>query len=92
MAAATAAASGGMVSSDPSMNSEMPKEKSPDSNCTTQHKKRCKVAGPRTKKKLQFDDFIVSLSKNSSFHRVFPQDERDAAILLMALSCGLVRS
>lgn len=92
MAAATAAASGGMVSSDPSMNSEMPKEKSPDSNCTTQYKKKCKVAGPRTKKQLQFDDFIVSLSKNSSFHQVFPQDERDAAILLMALSCGLVRS
>ncbi|KAL7598155.1 hypothetical protein Lser_V15G25586 [Lactuca serriola] len=34
------------------------------------------------------EEFLVSLSKNLSFHRVFPQDEKEAAILLMALSCG----
>ncbi|KAI3754191.1 hypothetical protein L1987_53969 [Smallanthus sonchifolius] len=28
------------------------------------------------------------LSKNLAFHRLFPQDEKEAAILLMALSCG----
>ncbi|XAR53435.1 hypothetical protein NMG60_11021986 [Bertholletia excelsa] len=43
-----------------------------------------------SKKKLCFEDFLVRLSKNQAFHRVFPQDEKEAAILLMALSCGLV--
>lgn len=42
------------------------------------------------KKKNVFEDFLLSLSENLSFHRVFPQDEKEAAILLMALSCGLV--
>lgn len=41
-------------------------------------------------KKLCFEDFLGSLSKNLAFHRVFPQDEKEAAILLMALSCGIV--
>ncbi|XP_073132553.1 uncharacterized protein [Henckelia pumila] len=42
-------------------------------------------------KKLEFEDFLIKVSKNSSnFQRVFPQDEKDAAILLMALSSGLV--
>ncbi|KAL8265539.1 hypothetical protein R6Q59_023669 [Mikania micrantha] len=36
------------------------------------------------------EEFLVSLSKNLAFHRVFPQDEKEAAILLMALSCGYV--
>ncbi|KAI3805680.1 hypothetical protein L1987_28266 [Smallanthus sonchifolius] len=34
------------------------------------------------------EEFLVSLSKNLAFHCVFPQDEKEAAILLMALSCG----
>ncbi|KAK9071223.1 hypothetical protein SSX86_009791 [Deinandra increscens subsp. villosa] len=34
------------------------------------------------------EEFLVSLSKNLSFYHVFPQDEKEAAILLMALSCG----
>ncbi|XXG64237.1 hypothetical protein AAC387_Pa05g2239 [Persea americana] len=90
--ALAAAANGGLVPTDPSMNRKVQKEKRLESNCTSQYNKRCKVAGPGTKKKLRFDDFTISLSKNSAFHRVFPQDERDAAILLMALSYGLVRS
>lgn len=55
-------------------------------------KKHCKItAGPSNdKKKLGFEDFLINLSKNSAFNQVFPQDEKDAAILLMALSCGLV--
>ncbi|XP_076917842.1 uncharacterized protein LOC143607999 [Bidens hawaiensis] len=36
------------------------------------------------------EEFLVSLSKNLAFHCVFPQDEKEAAILLMALSCGYV--
>ena len=60
-----------------------------------QFKKRSKLATNSTPshgltKKLCFEDFLINLSKNSAFHRVFPQDEKDAAILLMALSCGLV--
>ncbi|CAN6457157.1 unnamed protein product [Victoria cruziana] len=35
-------------------------------------------------------DFSVELSKAKPFKRVFPEDEEQAAILLMALSCGLV--
>ena len=58
-----------------------------------QFKKRSKLATTTPShgltKKLCFEDFLISLSKNSSFQRVFPQDEKDAAILLMALSCGL---
>lgn len=41
-------------------------------------------------KNPRFEDFYINLSKNLAFHRVFPQDEKEAAILLMALSCGLV--
>ncbi|XP_058069250.1 putative GATA transcription factor 22 [Magnolia sinica] len=90
MAAAAAAAGNGgvMVADISSVTSKVRKEKGSD--CTAQHRKRCKLVGPRTKKKLRFDDFRISLSKNSAFHQVFPQDEKEAAILLMALSCGLV--
>ncbi|KAH0735769.1 hypothetical protein KY285_011476 [Solanum tuberosum] len=42
------------------------------------------------KKNLCFEDFFVNLSNNLAIHRVFPQDEKEAAILLMALSSGLV--
>lgn len=87
-----AAANGGLVPTDPLINRKVQKERPLESDCTAQYSKRCKVAEPRTKKKLRFDDFTISLSKNSAFHSVFPQDERDAAILLMALSYGLVRS
>ncbi|XP_073158351.1 GATA transcription factor 21-like [Henckelia pumila] len=43
------------------------------------------------KKKLgNFEDMLMKLSKSLRFHSVFPEDEKDAAILLMALSSGLV--
>ncbi|KAL5698756.1 hypothetical protein ACHQM5_029750 [Ranunculus cassubicifolius] len=51
-------------------------------------KKRCKPSG-QNQKKLCFEDFVINLSKNSAYQQVFPQDEKEAAILLMALSCGL---
>lgn len=41
----------------------------------------------------RFEDLALSLiSKNNSanFQRVFPQDEEEAALLLMALSCGFI--
>ncbi|XP_076889184.1 GATA transcription factor 21-like [Bidens hawaiensis] len=34
------------------------------------------------------EEYLVRLSKNLAFYHVFPQDEKEAAILLMALSCG----
>ncbi|KAG6414331.1 hypothetical protein SASPL_127051 [Salvia splendens] len=58
-------------------------------------KQRCKVGGggsstsTATGKKMDFEDF---LSHKLAIHRVFPQDENEAAILLMALSSGLVHA
>ncbi|XP_010539131.1 PREDICTED: GATA transcription factor 21 [Tarenaya hassleriana] len=40
--------------------------------------------------KFGFDDLTIILSKSSAFQQVFPQDEKEAAILLMALSYGMV--
>ncbi|KAJ4875348.1 GATA transcription factor 21 [Raphanus sativus] len=40
--------------------------------------------------KLCFDDLTIMLSKNAAYQQVFPQDEKEAAILLMALSHGMV--
>ncbi|CAA0834963.1 Putative GATA transcription factor 22 [Striga hermonthica] len=59
-------------------------------------KKRCNIATSEagsqsdSQKKIGFEDFLISLSKNLSYHHVFPEDEKDAAILLIALSSGLV--
>ncbi|XP_039122623.1 GATA transcription factor 23-like isoform X2 [Dioscorea cayenensis subsp. rotundata] len=37
--------------------------------------------------------FKITTTENSAFHpRLLPQDEKEAAILLMALSCGLLHS
>lgn len=65
-----------------------------------QFRKRCKLTNTAepsqnvhaVQKKNGFEDFLFNLSENLAFHRVFPQDEKEAAILLMALSCGLVHS
>ncbi|KAH7851511.1 hypothetical protein Vadar_012688 [Vaccinium darrowii] len=58
----------------------------------SQYKKRSKLATPKShgRKKLCLEDFLISLTKNLAIQQVFPQDEKEAAILLMALSCGLV--
>ncbi|KAG6497265.1 GATA transcription factor 21-like [Zingiber officinale] len=60
-------------------------------------KKRCKVnitaSPPRPPpKKLCFDDAALKASNSTVIKKVFPQEERDAAVLLMALSCGIIRS
>ncbi|KAL7133167.1 hypothetical protein ABFS83_12G121800 [Erythranthe nasuta] len=71
---------------------------------SSQVKKRCKTTPPvdaessltdessNKKKKIgnKLEEFLINLSNNLSFHRMFPEDEKDAAILLMALSSGLV--
>ncbi|KAL1554969.1 putative GATA transcription factor 22 [Salvia divinorum] len=54
-----------------------------------QLKKRCKTPAS-AQKRISFEDFLINLSENLAFHRVLPDDEKDAAILLMALSSGLV--
>lgn len=40
--------------------------------------------------KFYSDDLAIILSKSSAYQQVFPQDEKEAAILLMALSYGMV--
>ncbi|KAK9275712.1 hypothetical protein L1049_022980 [Liquidambar formosana] len=100
MAAAAAAANGTIIATDhtTSMKTKVQHKdkKSGNGHAAAQHKKRFKHAGglgsapSRGRKKICFEDFTISLSKNSAFQRVFPQDEKEAAILLMALSYGLV--
>ncbi|XP_057765866.1 GATA transcription factor 21-like isoform X2 [Salvia miltiorrhiza] len=56
-------------------------------------KKRSKLSGGSSSgKKMDFEDFLINLSNKLAIHRVFPQDEKEAAILLMALSSGLVHA
>lgn len=99
--AAAAAASAGLVPvRTPGMSNKIQKDKrSQAEDRTLPFKKRCKITGPggagssqQKKKHCLLDEFTVRLSKSSAFHQVFPQDERDAAILLMTLSCGLINS
>ncbi|XP_058727813.1 GATA transcription factor 21-like [Vicia villosa] len=49
-----------------------------------------KRKGKIGKGSTSFEDLITSLSNNFASHQVFPQDEKEAAILLMALSYGLL--
>ncbi|OIS99899.1 PREDICTED: putative GATA transcription factor 22 [Nicotiana attenuata] len=71
------------------------KEKITKVNVTLPYKKRCKF-GPSSssntapKKLCNFEDFLINLTNNLALHQIFPQDEKEAAILLMALSSGLV--
>ncbi|KAH0651787.1 hypothetical protein KY284_031699 [Solanum tuberosum] len=64
-------------------------------NHVTPFKKRCKL-GPSSSgtnnapKKHGFEDLLINLSNQLAFQQIFPQDEKEAAILLMALSSGLV--
>jgi hypothetical protein len=95
MAAAAAAANGTILAANPpSMKSKVQHKDKRSSNGSyvPKFKKKCQITTPShgRKKKLCFEDFTLSLSKNSAFQRVFPQDEKEAAILLMALSYGLV--
>ncbi|KAI3443641.1 hypothetical protein Pfo_000306 [Paulownia fortunei] len=105
MAAAAAAANGAAVASDlpPAMKIKAQHKEKMGKNChSSQLKKRCKMAAATAtpagssasggQKKLGFEDFLINLSNSLAFHRVFPEDEKDAAILLMALSSGLVHS
>lgn len=94
-----AAAANGMAEPPPGKIKVQHKEKAAKIGNASQIKKRCKstgvaaasmAVGSTQQKKICVEDFLISLSKKLSFHRVFPEDEKDAAILLMALSSGLV--
>ncbi|ONK59301.1 uncharacterized protein A4U43_C08F5040 [Asparagus officinalis] len=66
-------------------------EKRSDVDRTVPFKKRFKIVTPASsQKKIQFDDIAMSLRNKLAFHQTFPQEEKDAAILLMALSGGLI--
>ncbi|XP_042965791.1 putative GATA transcription factor 22 isoform X1 [Carya illinoinensis] len=59
-----------------------------------EYKKYCKLKCPShsemmsERKQLSFKDLALNLRNSSALGRVFPQDEAEAAILLMELSCG----
>ncbi|GER37110.1 GATA domain class transcription factor [Striga asiatica] len=95
-AAAAAAANGTTVAASDHENPAKMKIKVKYKGKNAHFKKRCKIATSEVgsqsngQKKIEFEDFLINLSKNLSYHRVFPEDEKDAAILLMALSSGLV--
>nr|XP_010925019.1 protein CYTOKININ-RESPONSIVE GATA TRANSCRIPTION FACTOR 1 [Elaeis guineensis] len=87
--AMSAAAGSGLIATNTL--SKVRKGKRTDGDHTIPNKKRCKITNTGSaQKKLQINDLLISLSDDSASHRVFPQDEKDAAILLMALSCGAV--
>ncbi|CAL9767400.1 unnamed protein product [Musa acuminata subsp. burmannicoides] len=87
---AAARGGGGLIRSDAP--TKIRKEKKPNIRRTLPFKKRCKITTASTsQKQLGVEDVEIGLSSNSAFYEVFPQDERDAATLLMALSCGLIR-
>ncbi|KAJ3691996.1 hypothetical protein LUZ60_012346 [Juncus effusus] len=93
--AALMAANGGLVPSQVHSYKVKKEKRSIEVDKSLPIKKRCKIDNPTSmasKKVITKDEIIISLNKNLGFHRVFPQDETDAAILLMALSCGLIRS
>ncbi|KAJ6802024.1 putative GATA transcription factor 22 isoform X1 [Iris pallida] len=93
-AAATAASNGGVLvpATAPKIKAAKDHERS-EVDRTVPFKKRFKMAtASSAQKKLRFDDITVGLTKKLAFHQTsaFPQEEKDAAILLMALSCGLI--
>ncbi|KAK9274398.1 hypothetical protein L1049_019212 [Liquidambar formosana] len=98
MAAAAAAANGTEIDTESSSTKTkvINKEKKSRTVHVTQYKKQCKLPAnsppDQSKKKLCFEDFALNLNKNSAFQRVFPQDEEEGAILLMALSYGLIHN
>ncbi|KAJ9183824.1 hypothetical protein P3X46_007631 [Hevea brasiliensis] len=95
MAAAQAGGANGTIFSPETagaMKTKVQNKERKKSNSHLPFKKRCKfTAQAQGRKKLCFEELSIILSKNSAFHQqVFPQDEKEAAILLMALSYGLV--
>ncbi|KAM0932695.1 putative transcription factor C2C2-GATA family [Dioscorea sansibarensis] len=72
--------------------SPLQKLKTLDRDLTVPFKKRFKISTTESTQNVSLNENTIKFSKNLPFHRGFPQDENDAAILLMALSCGLLHS
>lgn len=94
-AAAATASNGTIVTAETTTsmkNKVQNKAKRSSNGCVAKLKnKKCKLSSQsQGRNKLCFEDLRIILSKSSAFHGVFPQDEKEAAILLMALSYGLV--
>ncbi|KAK5824718.1 GATA transcription factor 21-like [Gossypium arboreum] len=94
-AAAATASNGTIVATETTTsmkNKVQNKAKRSSNGCVaTLKNKKCKLSSQsQGRNKLCFEDLRIILSKSSAFHGVFPQDEKEAAILLMALSYGLV--
>ncbi|XP_072995112.1 uncharacterized protein [Typha latifolia] len=86
-AAAAAAVSGSLISSEAPKDAKM--ERREETSDVLPFKKRCKITMAKSaQKKVPSKDTVISMSNHSACHQVFPQDEKNAAILLMALSCG----
>ncbi|KAG4932354.1 hypothetical protein JHK87_046356 [Glycine soja] len=102
MAAAAASASGNgtvIVEAKKSVKGrnklQKKKEKKTRTEGAAQMKKKRKLGvgsakASQSRNKFGFEDLTLRLRKNLAMHQVFPQDEKEAAILLMALSYGLV--
>ncbi|OIV99760.1 hypothetical protein TanjilG_26098 [Lupinus angustifolius] len=94
MAVAAAASENGTIVVAAAQKSVKGKEKKSKVEYAPQQMKRKRklIAKPssESRNKFSFEDLTLRLSKNVAFKQVFPQDEREAAILLMALSYGLV--
>ncbi|KAE8700327.1 GATA transcription factor 23 [Hibiscus syriacus] len=73
-----------------SMENKVQRKKKRSSDDCVPRSKRKLNSQSQSRKKPCFEDLRIMLSKNSAFHGVFPQDEEEAAIMLMALSYGLV--
>lgn len=86
-AAALKGEGGGGLSLNAPNNRPKREEKSSMIYHTVPFKKRCKFKYRSLLSSSSVDDHEKKL-----FHQVLPKDERDAAMLLMGLSCGLIRS
>ncbi|MQL41464.1 hypothetical protein EI012_26515, partial [Escherichia coli] len=95
-AAATSADGSIVMAAEPSRvkgNNLHSKEKKSKTERAPKFKKKRKLGSHkpcRGRKKFGFEDLTINLSKNLALQQVFPQDEKEAAILLMALSYGLL--
>ncbi|KAI8530944.1 hypothetical protein RHMOL_Rhmol11G0099400 [Rhododendron molle] len=95
LAAATAAANGAVLTTENSTTRTqlVPKKekKSRSSYHVVPYKKPFGGTSPQGgRERISFEDFALSMSKSLGFRQAFPKDEEEAAILLMALSCGLL--
>ncbi|KAK7329698.1 hypothetical protein VNO77_23873 [Canavalia gladiata] len=90
-ASASASANGTiLVETETSVKGNKLQKKEKRSRIEMKKKRKLGTKPSQSKRKFGFEDLTLRLSKKLALHQVFPQDEKEAAILLMALSYGLV--